>query len=135
MSRTYFDMTALADAAKTNDCTVHLHHDELGCPIFSIGNSNTGAREFASYQAALKFAAGDKFDEADLAEQAGAALAINCLNDILNSPSQAVSVTALQNALLDLQRLPHQERAAGGFAVAMVNSIEQGLDAAKGCKS
>jgi len=66
----------------------------------------------------------------DLAEQAGSAIASNCLTDILNAPSQAVSVTALKTALLDLQRLPHPERAAGGFAVALVSVIEQGLAAA-----
>lgn len=99
--------------------------DTVSLPI-----TGAGLRELGEYMIRAS-----EFTAADCAEQAGSAIAINCLNDILNSPSQAVSVTALQNALLDLQRLPHQERAAGGFAVALVNSIEQGLDAAKGYKS
>jgi hypothetical protein len=51
----YNDLSALADAAKTHGYTVHLHHDEMGCPVFSVGNSNTGAREFANFDAAMKF--------------------------------------------------------------------------------
>jgi hypothetical protein len=65
----------------------------------------------------------------DLAEQAGNAIASNCLTDILNAPSQAVSVTALQTALLDLQRLPYPDRAAGGFAVALIAYLERGMGA------
>lgn len=68
-----------------------------------------------------------KFTTQDLAEQAGSAIASNCLTDILNAPSQAVSVTALQTALLDLQRLPHPDRAAGGFAVALIAHLERGM--------
>lgn len=64
---------------------------------------------------------------ADCAEQAGNAIASNALNDILNAPSQAVSMAALQTALLDLQRLPHPKRAAAGFALALVNAVEVGL--------
>ena len=64
---------------------------------------------------------------ADCAEQAGSAVATNCLNAILNAPSQAESVAALQTALLDLQRLPHLKRAAGGFAVALVAVLEKGI--------
>lgn len=71
------------------------------------------------------------YTAADCAEQAGNAIATNCLNDILNAPSQAESMAALRTALLDLQRLPHPKRAAGGFAVAMVNIIELGLGAAQ----
>lgn len=66
---------------------------------------------------------------ADCAEQAGHAIGTNCLNEILNAPSQAVSVVALQTALLDLQRLPHPKRAAGGFAVALVATLARGIGA------
>ncbi len=62
----------------------------------------------------------------DLAEQAGAAIASNCLTDMLNAPSQAVSVTVLQNALIHLQRLPHPDHAAAGFAGALVAVINPG---------
>jgi hypothetical protein len=64
---------------------------------------------------------------ADCAEQAGSAIATNCLSDMLNAPNQAESVTVLQAALLDLQRLPHPKRAAGGFAVALVAVLEKGI--------
>ena len=67
------------------------------------------------------------YTAADCAEHAGHALATHCMNDILNAPSQAVSVAVLQTALLDLQRLPHPSRSAGGFAVGMVNTLEVGL--------
>ena len=67
------------------------------------------------------------YTAADCAEHAGNAIATNCLNDILNAPSQAASMAALRTALIDLQRLPHPKRAAGGFAVALVNTLEVGL--------
>lgn len=65
----------------------------------------------------------------DSAEQAGSAIATNCLTTILNASSQAASMAALQTALLDLQRLPHPKRAAGGFAVALVAVLERGIGA------
>jgi len=68
------------------------------------------------------------FTEADCAEQAGHAIAANCLDAILASQSQAEHCIALTAALLDLQRLQHPDRAAAGFAVALVNVIEQGLN-------
>jgi hypothetical protein len=46
---------------------------------------------------------------------------------MLASNTQAEHCIALTAALLDLQRLPHPDRAAGGFAVAMVNVLEIGL--------
>ena len=61
------------------------------------------------------------------AEVAGNTIAANALNDILNAPSQAVSMAALQTALLDLQRLPHPKRAAGGFAVGLIAYLERGM--------
>ena len=67
------------------------------------------------------------YTAADCAEQAGNTIASNCLNDILNAPSQAVSMAALQTALLDLQRLPHPKRAAGGFAVGLIAYLERGM--------
>ena len=67
------------------------------------------------------------FTASDCAEQAGSLIAHNCLNDILNAPSQAVSTAALKTALLDLQRLSHPERAAAGFAVALVAVLEHGI--------
>jgi hypothetical protein len=60
MSRTYSNLSALAAAAKANDCTVHLHQDDHGHNVFSVGNSDIGAREFASFDEAMEFVAGDK---------------------------------------------------------------------------
>jgi len=58
---------------------------------------------------------------------AGSALAVNCIDALLAGHTQAERSKTLTNALLDLQRLPHSKRAAGGFAVALVSVIEQGL--------
>ena len=69
------------------------------------------------------------YTAADCAEQAGHLIASNCLNDMLEAPSQSVSLVALQTALLDLQLLPHPKRAAGGFAVALVAFLERGIGA------
>lgn len=70
------------------------------------------------------------YTAADCAEQAGSAIASNCLDGILASKTQAEAMAILQTALLDLQRFPYQDRAAGGFAVMLVNVIELGLNAA-----
>jgi len=58
MSRIYFDLSALAAAAKANECTVHLHQGDQGCNVFSVGNRNIGAREFASYAEAMAWVEG-----------------------------------------------------------------------------
>ena len=68
---------------------------------------------------------------AQLAEQAGGALAMDCLDDMLAAKTQGLRVATLQTAILDLQRLPHPKRAAGGFAVALVNALERGLGLSK----
>ncbi len=67
------------------------------------------------------------YSTGDCAEQAGLAIASNCLDAMLNSASQAESGDALKTALLDLQSLPHLERAAGGFTAALIYVIEVGL--------
>jgi hypothetical protein len=67
------------------------------------------------------------FTTKHLAEQAGAAVADNCLKDIQDATNQAERVAVLQSALLHLQALPHPKRAAGGFAVALVAYLERGL--------
>lgn len=68
---------------------------------------------------------------AQLAEQAGSAIGSDCLNDMLAAKTQSLCTATLQTALLDLQRLPHPKRAAGGFAVALVNVLERGLGLSK----
>jgi len=128
MSRRYFPLSQLAAAAQANGCTVHMHHDEdLGYPIYSIGNSNIGAREFDNFDAALKFAGSGKFTESDCAAQAGAAIADNCLNGMLDLDNQTDRANLLAAALVDLATLKHHEHAAAGFAGALVAVIERGL--------
>ena len=55
---TYHNLTALVQAASKQDCSVHLHHDEHGRDVYSIGNSDIGAREFDSYGAAIAWVNG-----------------------------------------------------------------------------
>lgn len=130
MSRTYFNLTELAAAATAQDYTVHLHLDDQNKPVFSVGNSNTGAHEFQSVSDAMAYLnmSTKDYDAARCAEQAGHAIGANCLDAILAGRSQAESVTVLQAALVDLQALDHQDRATAGFAVALVAVIEKGLD-------
>jgi len=64
MSRQYFNLSALAAVAKAHDCTVHLHQDEHGKSVFSVGNSDTGAAEYSTYSEAMAFASDSKALEA-----------------------------------------------------------------------
>ena len=66
-------------------------------------------------------------DAGNRAEQAGAGIGIDCLNAVLAGTSQGERLSAIQSAVLDLQRLAHPKRAAGGFAGAVVNVLEIGL--------
>lgn len=65
---------------------------------------------------------------ADRAEQAGAVIAHDCLNEMLTAQGQVLHARILHNALLELGRLKHTKRATGGFTVCMVSVIEQGLE-------
>ena len=104
MNAQYFNLSELATAASAQDCSVHMHLDAQGKPVFSVGNSNTGAREFSDYFDALEYISDpNTYTAGDSAEQAGALIAKNVLDDILNATSQAVRGVALHAALLDLQ--------------------------------
>ena len=70
-------------------------------------------------------------DGGNLAEQAGAGIGIDCLNAVLAGATQGKRLRAIQSAVLDLQRLEHPKRAAGGFSVALVNVLERGLGLCK----
>lgn len=70
-------------------------------------------------------------DAGNLAEQAGAGIGIDCLNAILAADTQGKRIRAIQSAILDLQRLPHPRRAAGGLAGVLVNVLERGLGLCK----
>ena len=52
-STCYDDLSALVEAARKQDCSVHLHVNDQGRNVFSVGNSNIGAREFSTYAEAL----------------------------------------------------------------------------------
>ena len=68
-------------------------------------------------------------DGGNLAEQAGNAAAIDCLNELLATDNQGERIRIIQNAITGLQNTTHPERAAGGFAVALESVIERGLEA------
>jgi hypothetical protein len=63
----------------------------------------------------------------DLAEQAGGGIGLDLLNAILAAKNQGERSIEIQSAILKLQALPHPRRAAGGFAVALVNVLEVGI--------
>jgi hypothetical protein len=66
-------------------------------------------------------------DAGNLAEQAGGGIGLDLLNAILAAKNQGERSIEIQSAILKLQALPHPRRAAGGFAVVMVNVLERGL--------
>jgi hypothetical protein len=65
--------------------------------------------------------------QAQKSEQAGAAIGLAALDQVLNAPDQSEAILAIQNAILDLFELPRRDRAVAGFAVVVTNLIEQGL--------
>ena len=68
-----------------------------------------------------------EFTQAQKSEQAGAAIGMAALTQVLNAPDQSEAILAIQNASLDLFELPRRDRAVAGFAVVVTNLIEQGL--------
>ena len=128
MSFQYFNLSVLATAAAACDCTAHLHLNDQGDTVFSVGSENIGAAEFDSYDDAMAWAAERaERDAGDRAEEDGAAIARDCLNEMLNADGQALRIRILQNAILEMGRLQHPKRAAGGFSVVMAPVIELGL--------
>ena len=71
------------------------------------------------------------FNAGDYEEAYGAEVAQACLDDMLALDNQGARMERLQEALLHLRTRKHPKRAAGGFAVAMVNVIEIGLGLSK----
>ena len=63
----------------------------------------------------------------DAAEIEGSDIARVLLDNLLQSENQAQKSILIHAALIDLQHLPHAKRAAGGFAVMLVNVLEVGL--------
>ena len=128
MSAQYFNLSELATAASAQDCSVHMHLDAQGKPVFTVGNSNTGAAEFSDYFAALEYISDPlTYTAGDCAEFAGSDIGRALLNDTLAADSQAQRAILIQSAIVKVARLEHQDRAAAGFAVALVNVLEIGL--------
>jgi hypothetical protein len=84
----------------------------------------TGLRELGERLIALSEC---EFTAADFSEQAGNTIANSLLNDLLAADNQALRGALIKAAILNLATLQHHDRAAGGFAVAMVSVIETGL--------
>ena len=128
MSRNYCNLSALAAAAAACDCTAHTHQNNQGRTVYSIGSENIGAAEFNSYDEAMAWATNrSTYTAADCSEQAGNALASALLNDLIDADNQALRGALIKAAILNLATLQHHDRAAAGFAVAMVNVLEIGL--------
>lgn len=67
------------------------------------------------------------FTEDDICEQAGSAIAGNCLADILNADSAPERLQILTRSLKTLSCIKNTDRALEGFAVGLVDVIEMGL--------
>ena len=66
-------------------------------------------------------------DAAELAEQAGAGIAMAYLKEMLAAKTPGARMEAMHAAVLELQRHPHPKPAAGGFGMALVDVLERGL--------
>jgi hypothetical protein len=80
--------------------------------------------------AAELVAIANETDPSDLAEQAGAHTALDCLNALLAAKgrSQDERITIVQNAIVSLSTTANPERAAGGFSGVVENVIVRGLE-------
>ena len=124
MSRTYNNLSTLVNAAARAGCTVHTHRDG-GQTIYSIGSSDIGVAEFSTYALALDWATNRA--DGDCAEMAGGAIGSALLNDLMAADNQGLRSGLIKSAILNLATLQDHDRAAGGFAVAIVNALEIGL--------
>lgn len=70
-------------------------------------------------------------DAAEVAEKAGAGIAMAYLKVLLASKTPDERMVAMQTAVLELQRHPHPKPAAGGFGMALVDVLERGLGLSK----
>jgi hypothetical protein len=126
MNAVYHDLSALAAAAADCDCSAHMHQDDQGRTVFSIGNENIGAAEFSTYAAALEWAT--NCVAGDVAEVAGGDIANALLNDLMTARNQCRMALLIQAAIVNLAKLPQHDRAAAGFAIGLVNVLEVGLE-------
>ena len=101
----------------------------LSMPVGPVGLRDVAAKLLALADA----------DEADAAERAGAALGGELLAELLAlaGTPQADALRHVHGKLLALHKLEHFDRAAGGFAVALVAVLVLGianLPSVEGCK-
>ena len=68
-------------------------------------------------------------DSGNLAEQAGAGIGMNCLNDLLGAKkgTQGHRIHILQSAIMELIATANPARAAAGFSMVTENVIVRGL--------
>jgi hypothetical protein len=126
MSAVYHDLSALAAAAADCECSVHLHQNDQGHTVYSIGSENIGAAEFNTYAAALEWATNRV--AGDVAEVAGGDIANALLNDLMTARNQCRMVLLIQAAIVNLAKLQPNGSAAAGFAIGLVNVLEVGLE-------
>ena len=126
MNAAYHNISELAAAAAACECTVHIHNDEEGNTVFSIGNENIGCAEFSSYALALHWVINRA--GGDAAEMAGGNIASTLLDDLMAARNQCRMVLLIQAAIVRLAKLQHNDRAAAGFAIGLVNVLEVGLE-------
>jgi hypothetical protein len=123
MSAVYHDLSALAAAAAACDCSAHIHNDEEGNTVYSIGNSNIGAATFSTYELALHWAknraAGDD------AEMAGGNIANALLNDLLTAEQYA----CIMQALARLEQENAQLKQLMLDAIADVSDLQARIEA------
>lgn len=93
--------------------------ESVSVPIGQIGLRELGERLIALSEC--------EFTAADCAEQAGNTIANALLNDLLAVDNQALRSALIKSAILQLATLQHHDRAAAGFAVALVSVIEIGI--------
>jgi hypothetical protein len=94
-----------------------------GTPV-SLPIGPAGLRDVAAKLLALA-----DTDDADAAERAGAALGCELLNELvaLHGHPQAQAFRAVREKLNALSKLEDFDSAAGGFAAAIVNTLEVGV--------
>lgn len=99
-------------------------------PIGEIGLVELGERLVAIGQALIVERGTAQQDEKLLSERAGAAMGVDLVDELfaLRSKPQAQAFCALHEKLLALSKLAHFDSAAGGFAGAVINLLEVGVD-------
>ena len=101
MTHQYLDLTDLVTAANGCECLVHLHTDDKGNNVFSIGNTGMGTTEFTSYTEALEATRDEGMNEEDCAERAGAAL-VEIYERTSSNPGRYQLTDRIRDTLADL---------------------------------